>query len=452
MIQSITGFFVSLFNRWMPDAFVVAVILTIFTAIMAVAVTDFSTSDAVLSWGDSIWNLLRFTNQVVLTLLLGHAVAHTPLVHRGLGYLAGNVRSAKMAYGLACFVTGICALLSWGISLIVAGIMARAIGETCKKEGIVIHYPLLVAASYSGFVLFHQGLSGTIPLTVATPDHFLQDTMGIVPFSQTVFSSWNLSLAAIILITLPIVMTRLRPPDAQCEPLSDALLAQTEAVANLEVIEEPVEAQTPASRLDHWRPLNWVLIAAGLYYLGVHFLVRDQGLNLDILNFSFLMLGLGLSRSLAHFVELITDAAKIVGPYLLQYPFYAGIAGIMLASGLAQMVVDVFINYANADTLPIAAFISAAILNIFIPTGGGQWAVQGPIMMDAALSLGADLPLVAMAVAFGDQLTNLIQPIVIVPVLAIAGLHIRQVMGYMVMAAAWCGFVFLAGLCAIVFL
>lgn len=297
MIQSITGFFVSLFNRWMPDAFVVAVILTIFTAIMAVLAADFSPSDTVLSWGDSIWNLLRFTNQVVLTLLFGHAVAHTPLVHKGLGMLAGKVHSAKVAYSLACFITGVCALLSWGLSLIVGGILARSIGERCKKEGIIIHYPLLVAASYSGFVLFHQGLSGTIPLTIATPDHFLESTMGIVPFSETVFSSWSMSLAAIILITLPVVMTRLRPADDECEPLSDALLAHSEAVeaaADLKALEDPHEAPTPASKLDHWRPLNWVLIAAGLYYLGTHFFVREQGLNLDILNFAFLMLGLGL--------------------------------------------------------------------------------------------------------------------------------------------------------------
>jgi short-chain fatty acids transporter len=451
MIQTITGFFVSLFNRWMPDAFVVAVVLSIFTAIMAVLVADFSPADTVVAWGDSIWNLLRFTTQVVLTLLFGHAVAHTPFVHKVLGKMASNVRSARMAYSLACFVTGVCALLSWGLSLIVGGIFARAIGETCKREGVVIHYPLLVAASYSGFVLFHQGISGTIPLTIATSDHFLAATMGVVPFSQTVFSPWSMAIAAAILITLPMVMTSLRPADADCEQLSDALLDES-GPADLEIIDDPVEEPTPASRLDHWRPLNWVLIVAGLYYLGVHFFIRGQGPNLDILNFAFLMLGLGLSRSLAHFVELITDAAKIVGPYLLQYPFYAGIAGMMLASGLAQMVVDVFIQYSTAETLPIAAYISAAILNIFIPTGGGQWAVQGPIMMDAAVNLGADLPLVAMAVALGDQLTNLIQPIVIVPVLAIAGLHVRQVMGYMVMALAWCGLVFLVGLCAIAFL
>ncbi len=451
MIQSITGFFVHLFNRWMPDAFVVAVLLTIITFAMAVLATDFTPSDAVLAWGDSFWDLLRFTGQVVLTLLFGHVVAHTPIVHKGLTLLAHQVRSAKAAYSLACFITGVCALLSWGLSLIVGGILARAIGENCRKEGIVVHYPLLVAASYSGFAIWHLGLSGTIPLTIATPGHFLQDAMGIVPFTETVLTPWSLAIALATLVTLPIIMTRLRPGDAECEGVSDALMAESEA-ADLGVIDEPIEAPTPASKLDHWRPLNWILVAAGIYFLFTHFLVRDDGLNLDILNFSFFLLGIGLSHSLSHYIALVNNAARIVGPYLLQYPFYAGIAGIMAASGLAQMVVDFFIAYSTAETLPIASYISAAILNVFIPTGGGQWAVQGPIMIDAAIELGADLPLVAMSIALGDQLTNLIQPIVIVPVLAIAGLHIRQVMGYMVMAMAWCGLVFLLGLCAIIFL
>jgi len=451
MIQSITSFFVSLFNRWMPDAFVVAVVLTILTYAMALLFTGSGVGETAIMWGDSFWNLLRFTGQVVLTLLFGHVVAHTPPVHKSLGKLAGLVKSAPMAYGFACLITGICALFSWGLSLIVGGIIARAIGESCKRNNIVIHYPLLVSASYSGFAIWHLGISGTIPLTVATEGHFLQDAMGLIPFSETVFTPWSLGIAFATLFTLPFVMTRLRPKDEECEPVSDALMAETEA-ADIDAIEDTEIEATPASRLDHWRPLNFILVAAGLYFLFVHFDGRGKGLDLDILNFGFFLLGIGLSNSLAHYMALVNNAARIVGPYLLQYPFYAGIAGIMALSGLAQMLVDVFVAYATADTLPFAAFISASILNIFIPTGGGQWAVQGPIMIDAAKTLEADLPLVSMAVALGDQLTNLIQPIVIVPVLAIAGLHIRQVMGYMVMAMAWCGLVFLLGLAVIIFL
>ena len=451
MIQSVTGFFVSLFNRWMPDAFVVAVVLTIITYLMAVAFTGSGVGETAIMWGDSFWNLLRFTGQVVLTLLFGHVVAHTPPVHALLGKLAGIVKSAPMAYGFACLITGICALFSWGLSLIVGGIIARAIGESCRRNDILVHYPLLVSASYSGFAIWHLGLSGTIPLTIATEGHFLQDAMGLVPFADTVFTPWSLGIALATLLTLPFTMTRLRPADSDCEPVSDALLAES-AEADIDVIEDSETQQTPASRLDHWRPLNWILLVAGLYFLFTHFQVRDKGLDLDILNFSFFLLGIGLSNSLAHYMALVNNAARIVGPYLLQYPFYAGIAGIMAASGLAQMVVDVFVNYASAETLPFAAYISASILNVFIPTGGGQWAVQGPIMIEAATALGADLPLVAMAVALGDQLTNLIQPIVIVPVLAIAGLHIRQVMGYMVMAMAWCGLVFFLGLAVIIYL
>lgn len=451
MLRRATNSLVNLLNRWMPDSFAVAVVLSLLTFALAVLVAGYPPGETVNAWGDGIWNLLRFTNQVALTLLLGHAFAHTPPIQKLLLWLASRARSAAAAYMLVCFVSGIATLLSWGLGLITAGLMARATGEACARRGIVIHYPLLIASAFSGFVLFHQGLSGTIPLTVATPDHFLQDQLGLIPFSQTVFAPWSMAIVLAVLLSLPVVMARLRPEDSACEQIPAHLLdepAEPKPPADPEVH----GASTPAGKIERWRPLNLLVVAAGLYYLGTHFIERDQGLNLNILNFSFLLIGLGMARSPVHFVELIANAARVIGPILLQYPFYAGIAAMMATSGLAQMLVDVFVSLSSAQTLPFAAFFSAAILNIFIPTGGGQWAVQGPIMMEAAAQVGADLRLTAMTVALGDQWTNLIQPLVMIPVLAIAGLHIRQVMGYMVIALGWTGLIFVSGLALKVYL
>lgn len=451
MLRAITNFLVGGLNRWMPDSFAVALVLSLLTFVLAITVADYSAADTVNAWGDSIWNLLRFTNQVALTLLLGHAFAHTEPVQKLLLWLASRARGAATAYMLVCFVSGVATLFSWGLGLITAGLMARATGEACRRAGLIVHYPLLVASAFSGFVLFHQGLSGTIPLTVATPDHFLQDQIGLIPFSQTVFAPWSVAIVLVVLFTLPVVMARIRPKDEDCVQLPAHLLDEP-MEAEQPADPEAHESATPAGWIERWRPLNFIFVAAGAFFLFTHFSERGQGLNLNVLNFSFLLVGMAVARSPIHYVHLIADAARIIGPILLQYPFYAGIAGMMAVSGLAGMLVDVFVSISTPQSLPFAAFFSASVLNIFIPTGGGQWAVQGPVMMDAAIRLGADLPLTSMAVALGDQWTNLVQPLVVIPVVAIAGLHVRQVMGYSVIALAWTGLVFICGLALTVYL
>jgi short-chain fatty acids transporter len=452
MLRALTNFFVNILNRWMPDSFVVAIVLSLFTFIMAITVAGFPVDDAVQAWGDSIWNLLRFTNQIVLTLLLGHVLAHTPPVRRVLMAAAGRVTSAKMAYIATTMVAFICTYISWGLGLVAGGIMARAVGESCRRNQIVIHYPLLVASAYAGFVIFHQGITASIPLTIAEPNHFLVDKIGTIPFTETAMSPWSLGIALVIFLTLPFIMARLAPDPEDCEQLPDRLL------------DTPMEAQepqdpeihadnTPAAKLERWRPLNLIMVAGAVYWLVDYFVAKGTfALELNVVNLMFLTLGLALARSPIQFVELVGNAARIVGPFLVQYPLYAGIAGLMATSGLALMLVNLFVDISSAQTLPFAAFFSAGVLNLFIPSGGGQWAVQGPIMMDAAVQLQADIPLTAMAVALGDQWTNLIQPLIVIPILAIAGLHVRQIMGYMVIALAWTGIIFITGIAVAVFL
>jgi len=425
---------VRLFIRWMPDAFAVAIGLTLLTVVLAVVVAGYPLRSAVESWGDGFWNLLTFTNQISLTLLFGYAFANTPPVRRGLLRIAGLVRSAPMAYGLACFLTGALALFSWGLSLVSAGIMARAIGEACLRKGIRVHYPLLVASAFSGFVIWHQGLTSSIGLAIATPGNFLEEQIGLIPTSQTMFTAWNVGVALFVLLTLPFVMVALRPADDDVDEMK---------VRVERWIEEPAPAElTPARRMERSPAVSLPIVAMGLFFLGVHFFVRDQGLELNILNFAFLIAGLALAGSAIRYAEVIADGGRVAAPFLLQYPFYAGIAGLMADSGLARMVVEFFVSISTPETLPVLGFLAGGLLNIFIPSGGGQWAVQGPIMMAAAQEVGADLPRVAMGVAFGDQWTNLVQPLVLMPVLMIASIGAREIMGYTFVALFWTGAAF----------
>ena len=442
MLKATAGFFVRLVERWMPDPFVIAVLLTLLVFVLAVAVAGFGPVDAVTAWGDSFWNLLTFTMQIVLTLALGHALAHTPPARRLLEAAAGRVRTARGAYMMVCFVGGATALISWGLSLVAAAILARTTAENCRARGIDVHYPLLVASGYSGFVIWHQGLSGSIPLVINTPGHFLESTIGLVPVAETIFTPWSMAVALLLLVTLPLVMSRLEPDASERRPLPGHLVGDSEPD-----IEPDLHARgTPAAKLEHSAAMSALLVIVGFLYLGIFFFMRGGGLNLNIVNFAFLITGLALSRSPVHYLSLLSNAAKVIGPFLIQYPLYAGLMGLMAASGLGQMLVEAFVNISTAETLPLWAFFSGGILNIFIPSGGGQWAIQGPIVIDAALALGADVPRVAMAVAMGDQWTNMIQPLFAIPALAIAGLHIRDIMGYCLVALLFSGAIFVAAL------
>jgi len=386
--------------RWTPDSFVVAGLLSLLTFLLAVTVAGYSVSATIESWGDSFWNLLAFTTQITLTLLLGYALANTPPVQRGLFRLARTVRSARAAYMVACLVTGVAALLSWGLGLIVAGITSRAIGENCRRRGIRLHYPLLVASAYTGFIVWHQGLSSSVGLTMATPGHFLEDTVGIVPFSETVGSLWSLGVVVVILATMPFFMTTLAPNrDHEIEEIPEHLMTAEDPPG-----EKKPESLTPAERIEQ-SPILMVLMAlAGLAYLYIHFIRRGDGLTLDIFNFAFLVAGLILAGSMVRYVRIIVQGGQVAAPFLLQYPFYAGIAGVMAASGLANMVVELFLTVSSEATLPFFGF--------------------------------------AMAVAIGDEWTNLIQPLGIVPVLAIAQIPLRKMIGYCFVALLYSGIVF----------
>ncbi len=435
LVQLLVRFFL----RWVPDSFVVAGVLSLLTFVLAVTAAGYGVVDTLDAWGDSFWNLLEFTNQITLTLLFGYALANTPPVRRGLLRLAGLVRSPTMAYAGACLVTGVAAMLSWGLSLIVAGITSRAIGEACRRNGVQVHYPLLVASAFSGFVIWHQGLSSSIGLVLATPGHFLEDRIGLVPASETIFNIWNFGLAFFVLVTLPILMSRLAPKDpGDIEPIPEALMPSGDGTAKT----SGATALTPAMRLERSPILMLLMVACGGFYIYTHFIVRGNGLTLDIFNFLFLVVGILLAGSLVRYVQIIVEGGQVAAPFLLQYPFYSGIAGVMGASGLAQMVVNFFVRISTPETLPFFAFFSGGLLNLFIPSGGGQWAVQGPIILEAAFAVGADIPRTAMGVALGDQWTNLIQPLAIVPVLAIAQIPLSKIMGYCFVAVIYTGTVF----------
>lgn len=423
----------------MPDPLVVAIFLTFICVAAAILFTDFGLARSVDAWGSSFWNLLAFTMQMVLILGLGHVVAHTRPVYRALVYVADFVKSAPMAYGGIALVAGTCGLFSWGIALIVPAVLSRIIAASCQKRDIKVHFPLLVASGWLGASTSMQGLSASIPLTINTPGHFLESQIGLIGLSATIFSIWSLSIVLTKLCMIPLVVSRLGPDAAEIREMPPLL--------NLaDKVDDGGKAPTtPSEWIENARIVTISLAALGGFYTVMYF-ESGGGLNLNTMNMIFLVLGLALADSPRHYLNLLGNAGRVIAPFLIQYPLYAGIMGVIAVSGLGDIFVKGFVSISTADTLPVWTFFSAGFLNLFIPSAGGQWAVQGPIAVEAALQLGTDIPRIAMAVTLGESWTNAIQPLYAIPVLTVAGLHIRDVVGYGVIICVLNGLVYLTGL------
>jgi short-chain fatty acids transporter len=431
---------VALMQRFMPDAFIFALLLTILTFVLCIFLAEASPDQAVNAWGNGFWKLQTFAAQMAMILITGLVLAQTPLVRGLLKRIVELAVTPARAYVLVGFVTGIAALFSWGIAIILGAILAREMANSCLRRGVTVHYPLLVATGYAGFIVWHQGLSSSIALKIAEPGHFLADRMGVVPVSETIFAWQNIVIALTVVVTLPFVMMLLRPAPEACVSIREELVDEDEQKA------DSIESKTPASILNNARVFNLLIAAAGLVYLWYHFYTRGGGLDLNIINFVFLTAGLLLTRSPIHYVELAMAEGRGIGAILLQFPFYAGIMGMMVDTGLGKIVADWFVSIASAETLPFWGFVSGGLINLFVPSGGGQWAVQGPVMIEAAQQLGADMPRVAMGVAMGDQWTNMLQPFWAIPALAIVGLKVRDIMGYTAVVFVWTGLIFSLGI------
>lgn len=434
MTQRLARGFARLLERYFPDPFVFAVLMTAIAFGLALFLTEASASAALKSWGDGLPGLMAFTAQIAITLLSAHALAHTDRIQAGLKAIGSLPNSAVTAYALVVVITAASSLIAWSLGLVAGATLARAVATHCARRGVIVHYPLLVASAYAGFVVWHMGYSGSAPLFVATPGHSLEAAIGILPVTSTIFTVYNGSVIAVTVLALCVLCPALRPDDARAyvfdpppQPAPDDDLAA---------------ADTPAARLANSRWLSLALGGLLWGYLGL--IWRDNGfaLTLDMVNWTLVGSGLLLARSLGHYALLIYRAGATVGAIIIQYPFYAGMLGIMTGTGLVNVLADWFVHIASAQSLGFFAFLSAGLINLFIPSGGGQWAVQGPVFIEAASQLNVDPAVIVMAVAYGDQWTNLIQPFWTIPLLAIAGLEVRQIIPYCFAALALTGVIF----------
>lgn len=318
----------------------------------------------------------------------------------------------------------------------VGALLAKEVAAQARERGLVLHFPMLVAAGFSGFVVWHMGYSGSGPLTAATPGSFLTESLDgrTVPVSETTFSWWNITAAVVTVLVVALALFLVAPR------AGDRIVELEIDARDQDAVPAP-EIETPADRLDASRVPTLLVGAMLVVYLVMHF-VGGGTLTLDIVNWSFLALILLLVRSPHELIGLTQSAASNVGEILLQFPLYAGILGMMTTTGLVAVLSDAFVAISNPVTFGLLAFLAAGLVNFFVPSGGGQFAVQGPIMLQAGEALGVDPAITIMAVSYGDQWTNMIQPFWAIPLLAIAGLKMRDILGYTTVVLLASGLVF----------
>ncbi len=428
-----------------PDPFVFALGLTLIVGLLAVALTDSAPVAVLGHWYEGFWALLAFGMQMVLILTTGYAIALSPAARSVIDRLGRSVDRPAHVYFLVTLVGGMLVLVSWGWVALTA-VFAREMAQRVRG----LDYAYLTACVYVSSQIWVGGLSSSIPLLMNTDGNFLIET-GVLAeplgVDRTLGSSLNLVFLGVYLLLIPGLMVLLRPRRADATPIEDMLHADTVAAVPVEkeAAAMSLAEGSPAERLNRSATLQAMVAFAGLGYVVVHFAERGFSIDLNVMIFIFLMVGMLGHRTPVRFVVAMRRACANVSGIIFQYPFYAGIMGIMSFSGLATSASDWIVGHASVDTLPALAQFAGAAVNFAIPSAGGEWAVIGPSITEAAKSLaaleGIDperlVARVAMAVAYGETSTNLLQPFFLLVILPVMGagirLHARDVVGHLVL-------------------
>ena len=428
MIRASAEFFSRIMQRWLPDTFVIAIILTAVVFLAGMVTQGQGIGAMADHWGNGVWKLLGFSMQMVLILVLGTVLAMSRPVKAALRAIARMASTSSQGIFLVTLTSMMALWVNWGFGLVGGALLAREVASHVKNS----HFPLLIAAAYSGLLVWHSGLSGSIPLKIAsTGDDALSQLLNgqTVPLLETIFAWQNIAIIIALAISLPI-LNILMMPDKN-NRLGLAAEEEPEPAVDL-------TAMSPAEKLEHYPIINYLLVAIGAVYLFGSF-SSGRSISLNEINLCLLLAGLALHINPRNYLNAMNSAIGTSSGIILQFPLYAGVMGMMVGSGLAGAMSQWFVDISSAQSFPVITFLSAGVVNFFVPSGGGQWAVQAPIVVPAAAELGVPVSKAAMAVAWGDAWTNMIQPFWALPLLALSGLNLRQIMGYCVVILLWSG-------------
>jgi short-chain fatty acids transporter len=417
---------VYMFERLMPDPFVLSIGLTFVVILLAAFLAPrASFGNIVTAWYGGAFGILGFALQMILILVTGYAIADAPVVQRGLKALAERVQTPTKAAVVVFPMVAVAAWLNWGLGLVVGALLAREIAKRVKVD-----FAWLVAGSYSAWSICNSGLSSSIALSQASHGNTLnlveKATGHVIPLSQTVFAPFVFVPVITVVVLMTIIFIKMHPQEADITPIREA----EPQTATDDPHARPAGANSVASRLEQSVIGTMFLLVLGVGYLVVQWSSKGFELDINTTILIFLLVGLALQRRPIAYADAVRRAARQTGSMLLQYPMYGGVMGIMSATGLAAVIAKTFVAIASASTLALWSYLSSLIITLLIPSAGGHWAVQGPFVLPAALSLHAPVARVAMGVAMAENVSNMLQPFWAVPVVAIAGIRIQRVMGY----------------------
>ncbi|QGZ65928.1 short-chain fatty acid transporter [Paraburkholderia acidisoli] len=427
---SFTEATIRVFERTIPDPFVLAILITaVVAALSAIFAPHATVPKMITGWYKGFFDIFTFAFQITLVLVTGHAFAHAPPVQRVFKALVSVARTPAQAGALTFVLVAATSFFNWGMGLVVAALLAREVAKRMRVD-----FAWIVAAGFSGWVVWASGISSSIALAQSTPGssmNVVQKLTGaVLPFGDTVFTRFNLVPTLVMLVAMPFVLAWLRPSDAEAVPLD------TDKHPDEAIRKKPEGKLSFARKVEH----SWIgsafigAVGIGLIVLTQFQHIAFSGVNAVI--FVMFIAGVILHGYPLAYADAIKNAAKQTGSMMLQYPLYGGIMGMMDATGLPDVISHFFIAISNAHTLPFWSYVCSLIVTFFIPSGGGHWAVQGPFVVPAAVALHASVPATTMAVAMGEQVSNMMQPFWAAPVVAMAGVGVQRVLGFTVMTFA----------------
>ena len=446
MIHQLGALFSRVYLRYMPNAFVFAILLTFITGLGSYIWLEASLFEIIKSWYHGFFDLISFAMQIVLIIITGFSIALSPAVKKGIDALSKHIKTPTQVYFLVVFIGMILSLVSFGW-LVITSVLARELALRVKG----INYPFLIACVYFSFNSWVLGLSSSIPLLLNSENNFLIENgvlNDIIPTSFTLQSSLNIAMIFLLVIVAPFVMFLLRPKSSENKELKD-LLVSNESKNKQTIKEEATSLNLPyrtiSDSLNNSVILQMIIVLMGLSYIIFHFSTKGLDLNFNIMIFIFLIIGMLLHKTPARYVISMKRSSSNISGILFQYPFYAGIMGIMIYTGLGDRLGEVMASIATLDTYPFFAYLIGGIVNFAIPSAGGEFAVIGPSLINAITEIGVGLPQekitamiarASLSTAYGESLSNMLQPFYLLIVMPIMGkgvkLQARDIMGYLV--------------------
>ncbi len=417
-------------DRIIPDSLVFCLILTFLVYVLALIFTDRGPIQLCLDWFNHAWDMLAFSMQMSMMVVVCAACAKSRPVNRAMGVLARTLHNPVVAIVVFMLWGYVASFINWAFCTLSCTVLAIELSR--RNKGL--SFPILLVGGYCTSCLGQcLGPTASVYALLATEGNYMQETLGgIFTQDQTVYNPINLTIWTMLAILTILLIVFTRPPK------DEIMTIEAESVSNQEMAEwEKIDRSTPAGVMNSSKIIMWLIGIAGLIAIVHEFATKGfmGALSLNFIIFFFLIVNCFLYPTPTAYVGAHKDCMHLATEVMIQFPFYAGIAGIMADSGLAAVIVAALVSIASAESLPVWSYISASIVNLFIPSQGGQFIVQGPLLVDAAQQLGADTMTVINAFVYGDEATNLLQPLYILPGLALVGVKLKDVWG--IMAFVW---------------